>query len=72
MAFYDDEIAKASTPRELREAIENELAAWYDSDMSGLYITSDTLGTAVAVALFIRGRHLDYDLPEVPSDIAGL
>lgn len=72
MAFYDEEIAQAGTPRELREAIENELATWYDSDMSAIYITSDTLGTAVSVALFIRGRHLNLDFPDVPSDIAGL
>ncbi len=70
--FYDEEIENSKTPRELREALYEELAAWHDVDQGGLYITSDTLGTAVSVALFIRGRHLDYDLPEVPSDIAGL
>ena len=67
MGFYDEEISKAQTPLELRKALDNEFAAWWDVDCGDLHITSDTLNTAIGAALRIRANHLNLNLPEVPS-----
>lgn len=69
--FYDEEIDKAKTPSELLHLIYCEMEGFSDGP-GDFSIHHKALMGAVGTALGIRGRNLDQNLPDVPSDIAGL